>query len=636
MGMTRRKPDIPLILVAVFLVLLTAFVYVGTYFSVFGFLAQRIQHLPAVLMALLMAFIFTSTCIVLMLERRDPGRTLLWLLILLAFPVVGFIIYMVFGQGLIRRRRVIRRLRGIQGQTDLPGGSLLLNNDSSLPSADGAPPAGGGRFPADTVQLQMSRLVYNSSGALLTWPNWVHVLNDGEAIFPAMLAAISGAVHHIHLQSYILRDDELGRVFFDKLIEKAAAGVQVRIIVDGVGSLGLDRARMDELESLGVEIKVHFPIRFSLFRNRLNYRNHRKILIVDGRAGFVGGANIGNDYLGLYPDVGNWRDTQLMVHGPAAAELQRLFFQDWITVSGELPGDNPGRFFPGFSEENDLTSDTAFPELPSSMDKVRQVIYEVRAKNAALAGVAAANVAAADMSTADVAAAGVATADVAAADVAAAGVAAADVATADVAAAGAAVTPADGLALPRFAPIYDKAVQIASSGPDSQYASIMHAYLFAISTAKETINITSPYFIPNQSILTALKTASLAGVEINLLVPRNPDKQMVYMAAMTYIEDLMDDGVKVWLYGKGFLHSKIVTVDGSIAVVGTANMDERSFTLNFEVSALIYHRDTVDELNAVFLRDLEDSTLLDPAEFRKRPLLRRILESGCRLLSPLL
>ncbi|MCL1804560.1 MAG: phospholipase D-like domain-containing protein [Clostridiales bacterium] len=626
--MKRRKPDIPLILVAVFLVLLTAFVYVGTYFSVFGFLAQRIQHLPAVLMALLMAFIFTSTCIVLMLERRDPGRTLLWLLILLAFPVVGFIIYMVFGQGLIRRQRVIRRLRGIQGQTDLPGMSLLPNEDHPL-----APSAKSGSFPVDAVQMQMSRLVYNSSGALLTWPNWVDVLNDGAAIFPAMLAAISGAGHHIHMQSYIFRDDDIGKAFFAKLAEKAAVGVQVRIIVDGVGSLGLSRARMEELGALGIEIKVHFPIRFSLFRNRLNYRNHRKILVVDGRVGFVGGANVGNDYLGLYPDIGNWRDTQIMIHGPAAAELQRLFFQDWITVSGELPGDNPGRFFPGFATDNEWTSDTALPALPYSAETIRRVISDVGARYTEAAAPGAGGVASA---AAIAGAAGVAPGAVGVASAAAiVGAGGATSAAAIAGAAGSAARPGE-IATPSLAPVYDKAVQIASSGPDSHYASIMHAYLFAISQAKETINITSPYFIPNQSILNALKTASLAGVEINLLVPRNPDKQMVYMAAMTYIEELMDDGVKVWLYGKGFLHSKIVTVDDAIAVVGTANMDERSFTLNFEVSALIYDKDTVEELNAAFHKDLDDSALLDIAEFRKRPLLRRILEAGCRLLSPLL
>jgi cardiolipin synthase len=444
-------------------------------------------------------------------------------------------------------------------------------------------------FKEGSVRQRMSQLIYNGSGSLMTRSNWVQLLNDGVNIFPVMLAAISGAKHHIHLQSYIFRDDELGNVFFDLLAAKASEGVQVRIIVDGVGSLGLGQEKIKELDARGVEIRIHFPIRFSVFRNRLNYRNHRKILVVDGLTGFVGGANVGNDYLGLYAEIGNWRDTQLVVHGPATTELQRLFFQDWITISGELPGDNPGRFFPGFTEKNELTNETAFPDLSSALNIVKNAVSVVLNKNE-------------DHDTANVRVAAFFT---------------------------------EG-ALPRFDPISNKAVQIAASGPDSHYASIMHAYHYAISSARETINITSPYFIPNQSILTALKTAALAGVEINLLVPRNPDQQMVYMAAMTYFEELMDDGVKVWLYHKGFLHSKIVTVDDDIAIVGTANMDQRSFSLNFEVSALIYDKIIIEELNGAFQNDLADSTLLDPAEFRKRPLLRRILESGCRLLSPLL
>lgn len=622
--MPRRKPDIPLILIAVFLILLTAFVYIGTYFSVFRFFAQRVQYLPATLMALLLAFIFTATCIILVMEREDPSRTLLWLLILLAFPVVGFILYMIFGQRLIRRQKVIRRLRRVQRLTGpMSKSALILKPGLSMVPAENFSPGDEERFAAGSVQMRMSQLIYNSNGSLLTWSNWVQVLNDGVHIFPAMLAVISEATHHVHLESYIFRDDELGKLFFDLLAEKAAAGVQVRIIIDGVGSLGLGQARMEELEALGIEIKVHFPIKFSIFRNRLNYRNHRKILVVDGRTCFVGGANIGNDYLGLYSDIGNWRDTQLLIHGPAAAELQRLFFQDWVTISGELPGDNPGRFFPSFTDNNDLTAENALPNYPSSLGKVAQVINRVRSENAA-AGTKASSKAALKEAPRPVPGAAPGTAS---------GVVPGFIS-------GGALSPdslmADESALLHFQPEYTKAVQIASSGPDSPYASIMQAYHYAITTAKDVVNITSPYFIPNQSILTALKTAALAGVDVNLLVPQNPDQQMVYLAALTYIEDLMDDGVRVWLYNKGFLHSKIMTVDDTIAIVGTANMDQRSFALNFEVNALVYDKKTVDELSAAFRRDLEDSTPLDPAKFRKRPLYRRILESGCRLLSPLL
>ncbi len=593
--MPNRKPDVPLVLITIITLFLTVTIYVGTYTAALRFLSRRdYLNIPTAMLALFFSFVFVSTCIILLLEHEDPSRTLAWLLVLLAFPVVGFILYLLFGQRLIKKQKLSRHLRRAYGQTGVLGKTTLRFRKGFSPVAPGSCPLTEmNRFPEDSVQMRMSHLIYNSSGTRITCSNWVHILNDGIRIFPAMLTAIAGAKHHIHLESYILRDDEIGKLFFEILAAKAAAGVQVRIITDGVGSLSFKNKRIKELKEQGIQVQVYFPLRFTLFRNKLNYRNHRKILVADGKIGFVGGANIGNDYLGLYPDIGNWRDTQLMIHGPAVADLQRIFFQDWVTLTGRLPQDSTDKYYPPFIEADRLVSaGPVFPDYLTHLGKVIMVMAQALALNAA-------------------------------------------------AAAGNSNITVDPLSsneegLPLFQPDYSQAVQIAASGPDSPYESIMQAYHYAIATAKHTIYITSPYFIPNQSILTALKTAALAGVDVNLLVPRNPDHQLVYMAAMPYIEDLLEDGVKVWLYRKGFLHSKIVTVDDTIAIVGTANMDQRSFALNFEVNALIYDKKTVEELNKAFHRDLADADGLDLAEMKKRPLSRRILESTSRLLSPLL
>jgi phosphatidylserine/phosphatidylglycerophosphate/cardiolipin synthase-like enzyme len=635
--MPNRKPGLPLILITVFTSLLLILVYVGTYTAALRFLGhQNDWELPAAAPAVFFTLVFASGGIVLLLEHEDPNRTLSWLLVLLAFPVVGFILYLLFGQRLIKKRKLNRHLRRAYGQAGLVGKTTLRFRKGFVPIASGSRPfTGASQFLEDSAELRMGRLVYNSSGAPITYANWVHILNDGIRIFPAMLAAIAGARHHVHLESYILRDDELGKLFFALLAEKAAAGVQIRIITDGVGSLGLKKKRIQELEKQGIPIRVYFPLRFTLFRNKLNYRNHRKILVVDGKFGFVGGANIGDDYLGLYPDIGNWRDTQLILHGPAAADLQRVFVQDWVALTGRLPRESMDKFYPHFSDNCRFPDAAAiFPDYATWLGKVRRVMTQVQTR-AAVPAATTGNGAPAPAASSP-AASSPAASSLAALAPAASAPAASSLAASAPAASSLAASSLAALSPPDFQPDYSQAVQIAASGPDSPYESIMQAYHYAISTAKQTIYITSPYFIPNQSILTALKTAALAGISVNLLVPRNPDHLLVYMAAMPYIEDLLEDGVKVWLYRKGFLHSKIVTVDDAIAIVGTANMDRRSFALNFEVNALVYDKKTVSELNAAFQRDLADASPLDLHLLKKRSLASRMLEATSRLLSPLL
>ena len=657
--MPRRRPDRAVILISLIILSLAVFISVGTYFAVFRFLAElNFLNVPAAMLSILLAILFTSTFFVLLTERDDPRRTLTWLLVLLAVPVFGFIFYLVFGQRLIRRQKVIRRLRQTYGQTG-PIGRTTLRLKTELPHHYPDLPSLTEEtlFPADSIQTRMGRLIYNSNGSSVTSANQIRILNDGIRIFPAMLAAISGATHHIHLETYIFRDDDLGGLFFDLLARKAAEGVQVRIIADGLGSLWMNRARLGELEDLGIHVKIHFPIRFTLYKNRLNYRNHRKILVVDGQTGFVGGANIGNDYLGLYPEIGNWRDTQLLIRGPAVTDLQRIFFQDWITLAGSPPEDDPGLYYPGFDANvsaaahwtetapgatsdhtvPDATSNAAdFPAYAACLDSVLGVISRLQVDSGPTGYIGSGDEANAEGDGGTGSDAATDDGDGTSSDVMTdcgvlvSGDLVSDVMPVDDCGAG------ENSPAPHFRPNENKAVQIAVSGPDSPYESIMQLYHYAISSAKETINITSPYFIPNQSIFTALKTAALAGIDVNLLVPRNADHQMVYLAAMTYYDELMEDGVKVWLYHKGFLHSKIVTVDDSIAIIGTANMDQRSFALNFEVNAIVYDKQTVEELNAAFHRDVGDADLLDLQELRRHSLPRKILESSCRLLSPLL
>ncbi len=381
-----------------------------------------------------------------------------------------------------------------------------------------------------TCRKNLINLLTNTTGFPLTINNITQVLNTGRDSFTSFFQAIKEAREHIHLEFYIFRDDHIGKEMQKLLIAKALQGVKVRLIYDGYGSRHLKKSFLEKFQESGIETACFSPIGFN---NRINYRNHRKILIIDGKIGFVGGINIGDEYLGFSENFSGWRDTHLKIEGDAVKILQCIFLQDWYLITKEK-----------------LTDNRYFPKL------------EIH--------------------------------------------------------------------------IGEELIQIAASGPDSPWEQIMQMYFSMITTAQESIYLTTPYFIPNGSILMALKNAALSGLDVRIILPGKPDNRFVFWASLSYLKDLLAAGVRIYQYQKGFIHSKTLVVDSLISSVGTANMDLRSFNLNYEVNAFLYSQKIAHRLVNDFLLDLEESKEITYTDYVKRPLTMKLLESIARLFSPLL
>lgn len=379
--------------------------------------------------------------------------------------------------------------------------------------------------------LQLAHRIGKSPVSLATESR---VLTNGEETFSTIFEELEKATHHIHLEYYIVRHDEVGQKLKTILIEKAKKGVHVRFLYDAVGSWKLSKTYIQELRDAGVEMIPFSPVRLPFLSNTINFRNHRKIIVIDGTIGFVGGLNIGDEYLGKDKYFGFWRDTHLWIRGEAVRTLQLIFLQDWYYMTGKTL----------------LTPEYLSPEL---------VHYDGQG-----------------------------------------------------------------------------GVQLIAGGPDQKWEVIKHLYFAMITSAQRSIWIASPYFVPDEDILTALKIAALSGLDVRILAPKRPDKKIVFYASRSYFPELLEAGVKIYEYSKGFLHSKIMIVDGELASIGTANMDMRSFHLNFEVNAFLYHTDSTKKLVADFLKDLKEASPIDYETFQQRPLSIRVVESVSRLLSPLL
>jgi len=467
-------------------------------------------------------FVLIVICL-LISDKRDPGKSWAWIAAVAIIPVAGFILYMVFGRN--RRREKIYR-RGCPPEIEARLEALSAHQIYRLrdPGLEQRPEIRSNR---DVITLLL-----NNNHSLLSARNRVEVLNDGAETFPALLEALRGARSFIHVEYYIFAKDRLGRQVASVLMDKAREGVEVRFIYDDVGSWGLSRRFLSRMERAGVRVHCFQRVVFPWLTSKINYRNHRKIVVVDGRVGFTGGINVARRYL-TGTRLGVWRDTHLRIEGEAVASLSAVFTRDWHFASGEqLAGD-----------------EKYFSAAPVDIE-----------------------------------------------------------------------TP----------------VQIASSGPDSDWASIMQAWFAAITRAKDHIYITTPYFLPNQAIMTAVEVAAMSGVDVRILLPERSDSKVVHWATKSYIGELLDAGVKVYFYKKGFNHSKLVMIDGLLASVGTANMDNRSFDVNFEVTALLYDRHVAERLERRFLDDLRDSEQVTPRDWAARPGWDSFREGLARLFSPLM
>lgn len=473
------------------------------------------------LLLLLIAFIFQIATI-LIVEFRNPGKAMAWMFILFLVPIIGFVLYYFIAQEYKKRRTLRRRGTSIfqMVKETVFSQSKVIHHISEM------------HPPVFSDQTRLFGLLTKISENPITGHNQVKVMSESEKIFAAMLAAMERATHHIHMEFYIFRHDGIGTKFQEVLIRKAMQGVKVRVIYDGLGSYKLKSSFIAELCHAGVDTRAFLPPWIATLDRRVNYRNHRKILIVDGNIGFMGGINVGDEYLGLSPKLGFWRDTHLELKGDSVYFLQNTFLDDWSLVSGEI-----------------VSGDGYYPPHPW---------------------------------------------------------------------------------------ITNKSVQILTSGPDQHWDTVQELYFGAISAAKERIWITSPYFIPDPALNTALKTAAVSGVDVKVLIPDQGDSRVVQLASHSYVEELMQAGVQFYQYTKGFVHAKVIIIDGLMGSVGTANMDMRSFFYNFEMIALLFDEESITELIRDFQHDLEDSKQIQLQTFQLRPRLQKGAELLARLISPLL
>ncbi|CCZ10425.1 MULTISPECIES: cardiolipin synthase [Odoribacteraceae] len=457
------------------------------------------------------------------LENRNPVRTLAWVAVLLFVPLVGMIFYLYFG---VNYRKI--KMFSMKGLGDMKWLQYMSEDQKQriqktefLKKED-----------MKDVRKLMT-LLLNNSKALLTRYNKVDILKNGEETFPAIFTALGRAKRFIHLEYYIIEAGELATRLKDILIAKAKSGVEVRVIFDDVGCWSLPKTYIREMRAAGIQIYPFLPVRFHRIADKANYRNHRKIIVIDGETGFVGGLNFADRYMNGLPGIGIWRDTHLRVKGEAVTSLQIVFLIDWYFVRQEL-----------------------------LLNKEDYMPYKKE----------------------------------------------------------------DGNVI----------VQTVASGPDSDWASIQQAYFTLINTAKKYVFISTPYFMPGETTLNCIKAAAMGGIDVRILLPHKSDSWLTQWCSRSYVEELLEAGVKVYWYQKGINHSKVIVVDGMMASVGTANMDMRSFDENFEVNLIIYDRNVAKNLAASFVEDMRDSVEESIHKWKFRPKRQKIRESVARLFAPLL
>jgi len=454
-----------------------------------------------------------GTMIVIISENRNPLKTISWVLILLLLPLVGLLIYYFFGEDSRKQRLISHKMYKKLNRRSIGRKELLETLN---------PPAEYKGLVNLLNRLKASPLYGGSS---------ITFYSDGVAKFEALFEELEKAKKHIHIQYYIFLDDEIGCKTRDILIRKASEGVEVRLIYDDVGSWKAKRSFFKDMQARGIEVQPFLKVAFKFLTSRVNYRNHRKIVVIDGEVGFVGGMNVADRYIkGVKSGI--WRDSHIKVEGKAVAGLQTSFLIDWYSSRKEF-----------------LASDTFYPLLENKGSNL---------------------------------------------------------------------------------------IQLVTSGPVGHFKDIHLGILQAIANAKECVYIQTPYFVPTDSLLLFLQMASMRGVDVRLMLPRSSDTTFVHIASMSYLADMLSAKVSVFFFEAGFLHSKLMVIDNSLTITGSANMDVRSFEHNFEIDAFIYDEDTCRKAKEIFYRDMEQSSLLSVEEWEMRSKIDKFKESVMRLFSPLL
>lgn len=457
------------------------------------------------------------------LERKEPSASLAWILVLFIFPVGGIVFYLLFSQNIARRK--IFKLspsekatitRSLQHQMrDMNEGTFDYGTQS-------------GREWNEFIRMNATY-----ANAYYTQDNKVNVVTDGTRMFTRLLKDIESAKDSINAMYFIVKNDIVGIRLIKALTRKAYEGVQVRFMMDAQGSKTITKDVVRELIAAGGKVAYFFPPKFSKINIRFNYRNHRKIVVIDNEIGYIGGYNVAKEYLGLKKKFGYWRDTQLVIKGSSAQDLNARFILDWRFASGE----------------NILLT---------------SVLFDTRKVHGR------------------------------------------------------------------------SGVQIVSSGPDSQRVEVKRAYMRMITSAKKSIYLQTPYFVPDASILESLKMAAQSGVDVRIMIPCMPDHIFVYWGTYSYVGELIQSGAKAYIYDNGFLHAKTIVVDGEVSSVGSANFDRRSFVLNFEANAFVFDRDVARRLEEEFESDMIKSHELTPELYASRSVWIKIKEACARLMSDVL
>ena len=488
-----------------------------------------ITHL-IVPLTLLFNIIFAIT--VVFYERRNAAVTWAWLMVIALMPYIGFILYLIFGRDGRKHRVFAEKSRKDEALLDQylemeDYADTFWRQQTRYVAQENIMQMQGAEHMNDLVYLNF----FSGNGAF-TSNNNLTLYHDGNSAFDALLADIAAAKKFIHIQYYIFRNDSTGKRLISALAEKASEGLEVRLIIDGIGNFMNPSFLYRPLINAGGQLGVFLPSGFI----RINFRNHRKIAVMDGVIGHIGGMNIGDEYLGLSKRFGFWRDTHLRMTGDSVHHLNLRFMMDWNFCVPSRALTLNARYFPRSPYE--------------SGSGVR--------------------------------------------------------------------------------------MQVVCSGPDTRYPSIHYGYNKMLTEANKSIYIQSPYFVPDESMFVALKMAALAGLDVRIMIPANPDHPFVYWAALSYLGELIEAGVRCYEYENGFLHNKVIMIDSKVCSVGTANMDVRSFKLNFESNAFIYDEAITIELEEAFMRDIGYSRQLTLDAYLNRSKWTKIKESLSRLLSPLL
>ena len=466
------------------------------------------------LLFILYQMVVISAIVHVLMDNRQPAKTMAWALVIYFVPLIGIIAYVFFGVNTRKERMVSRRSMDALTKRSMLG--FVEQRNLTLPD----------------TQKPLIDLFVNESFSLPFSGSDVQVLTSGYDFFPSLLRDIACATSHIHIDIYIFEDDALGRLIADALVAKSHQGVEVRIVYDDVGCWNVPARFFERLRREGIEVEPFMPVRFPSFARRANYRNHRKIFIIDGRVGYIGGMNIALRYV-----KDGWRDTMLRIEGRGVYALQRAFLIDWYFVDTSLLSE--AKYYP-----------STLAKTPHTKDSLLQVV---------------------------------------------------------------------------------------TSSPTAEEAEIMQGYVRIILAARRYVYIETPYFLPTEIVFYALKTASLSGVDVKVMVPMRSDARFTEWASRSFLRRAAEAGVQVLLYEPGFLHSKLLVSDDVVSSCGSTNVDFRSFENNFEANAFVYGEATAQRLRNIFLEDERHCVPLTSMVDLMRPrFLTRLIESFARLFSPLL